>query len=81
MATFVILAGATAAGWYMQPLAARLRQAGHEVYTPTYTGLGERSHLLSRDIDLETHILDVLQVFRYEDLHDVILVARATAAW
>lgn len=77
MATFVLLAGATAAGWYMRPLATRLRRAGHEVYTPTYTGLGERSHLLTRDIDLETHILDVLQVFRYEDLHDVILVGKS----
>jgi len=77
MATFVVLAGATAAGWYMRPLATRLRRAGHEVYTPTYTGLGERSHLLTRDIDLETYILDVLQVFHYEDLHDVILVGKS----
>lgn len=77
MATFVVLAGATAAGWYLQPLATRLRRAGHEVYTPTYTGLGERSHLLTRDIDLETYILDVLQVFHYEDLHDVILVGKS----
>ncbi len=74
MATFAVLAGTTAAGWYLRPLATRLRRAGHEVYTPTYTGLGERSHLLTRDIDLESYIRDVLQVFHYEDLRDVILV-------
>lgn len=77
MATYIVLAGATAAGWYMQPLARRLRLAGHEVFTPSYTGLGERSHLLTRDIDLETYIRDVLQVFHYEDLHDVILVGKS----
>lgn len=68
MATYVILAGATAGGWYMKPVATRLRKFGHEVFTPTYTGLGERSHLLNREIDLETHILDVLQIFKYEAL-------------
>lgn len=77
MATYVILAGATAGGWYMKPVAERLRRKGHDVYTPTYTGLGERSHLLNPDIDLESHILDVLQVFKYEDLHDVILVGKS----
>ena len=74
MATYVILAGASAGGWCFKPLTSRLRQAGHDVFTPTFTGLGERSHLLNREIDLETHILDVLQVFKYEDLQDVILV-------
>lgn len=77
MAIYVILAGATAAGWYMRPVASRLQKAGHDVFTPTYTGLGERSHLLNPDIDLETHILDVLQVFNYEALNDVILVGKS----
>ena len=53
------------------------RAAGHEVYTPTYTGLGERSHLLSHDIDLNTHIEDVVMVLRYEDLSDVVLVGHS----
>jgi len=61
----------------MRPVASRLRRAGHDVFTPTYTGLGERSHLLNPEIDLETHILDVLQVFKYEDLHEVILVGKS----
>jgi pimeloyl-ACP methyl ester carboxylesterase len=77
MATYVLLPGAFAGGWYLKPLAMRLRRTGNDVYTFTYTGLGERSHLLTRDIDLDTHILDVLQMLRYEDLHDVILVGKS----
>ena len=77
MATYILLPGAFAGGWYLKPLATRLRRAGNDVYTFTYTGLGERSHLLTRDIDLDIHILDVLQMLRYEDLHDVILVGKS----
>lgn len=51
-----------------------LRAAGHEVYTPTFTGLGERVHLAHPDIDLHTHIEDILMVLHYEALHNVILV-------
>ncbi len=54
-----------------------LRAAGHEVYTPTLTGLGERSHLLSTDVDLDMHITDVTSVLHYEDLRDVILVGHS----
>jgi pimeloyl-ACP methyl ester carboxylesterase len=50
-----------------------LRQAGHEVYTPTLTGLGERAHLMSRSIDLGTHIQDIVGVIRCEELSDVVL--------
>ncbi len=74
MATYVILHGATAGGWIIGKVARRLRKTGHEVFTPTYTGLAERSHLLNREIGLDTHIQDVLNVFHYEDLNDVILV-------
>ena len=77
MATYVILHGGTTGGWYMGKVARRLRQAGHEVFTPTYTGLGERAHLLNREIDLDTHIQDILNVFHYEDLDDVILVGKS----
>ena len=48
--------------------------AGHEVYTPTLTGLGEREHLASRDVGLDTHITDIVNVLRFEDLWDVINV-------
>jgi pimeloyl-ACP methyl ester carboxylesterase len=50
-----------------------LRQAGHEVYTPTLTGLGERAHLMSRTIDLDTHVADIVGVIRWEELSDVVL--------
>ena len=77
MATYVLLHGGGMGGWtwkYMTPL---LRKAGHEVFTPTYTGFGERVHLLSKDIDGETHVADVVNVFKYEDLSDVILVGHS----
>jgi len=77
MATYVLLPGATTGGWFMKKVAMRVRNAGNEVFTPTYTGTGERSHLLSPEIDLETHILDALQVLKYEDLNDVILVGKS----
>jgi pimeloyl-ACP methyl ester carboxylesterase len=51
----------------------RLQEAGHKVFTPTLTGVGERSHLNSRDINLETHIADVVNLIRWEELEEVIL--------
>jgi len=56
-----------------------LRAAGHTVFTPTLTGLGERSHLLTRDVDLDTHITDIVQVLQYEDLQNVVLVGHSYA--
>jgi pimeloyl-ACP methyl ester carboxylesterase len=55
----------------------RLRKAGHEVYAPTLTGIGERKHLLSREIDLDTHIEDVIGVVENEDLLDIVLVGHS----
>ena len=72
-ATYVLVHG----GWCWQRVARRLRAAGHEVYTPTLTGLGERSHLISPDIDLDTHITDVVNVLLYEDLTNVILAGHS----
>jgi pimeloyl-ACP methyl ester carboxylesterase len=79
VATFVLVAGGAHGGWCWRKLVPLLRAAGHEVYTPTLTGLGERRHLLSPDIDLDTHINDVVGVLRYEDLYDVILVGHSYA--
>jgi pimeloyl-ACP methyl ester carboxylesterase len=58
----------------MRPL---LRERGHELFTPSYTGLGERSHLATPDVGLETHIQDILNVLFYEDLSDVILIGHS----
>jgi pimeloyl-ACP methyl ester carboxylesterase len=77
MATFVIAHGAWSAGWAWKKMHPLLGQAGHRLVTPTYTGLGERAHLAHPDIDLETHILDVANVLRVEDLEHVILVGHS----
>jgi pimeloyl-ACP methyl ester carboxylesterase len=66
-------------GWCWQKVAHLLRQSGHEAYTPTLTGLGERSHLATRESGLELHIQDILQVIEYEDLHNVVLVGHSYA--
>ncbi len=74
MATFVLVNGSTAGGWCWANVTPILRAAGHAVYTPTLTGLGERAHLLTPDVSLATHIEDIVNVLFYEDLRDVILV-------
>ena len=60
MATIVVCHGAWSAGWAWKKVRPLLRAAGHDVFTPTYTGLGERAHQVSRAINLDTHIADVL---------------------
>jgi pimeloyl-ACP methyl ester carboxylesterase len=77
MATFVLVHGACHGGWCWKRVAPLLRRAGHEVYTPTLTGLGERAHLLTRDVGLDTHIQDVVNVLEYEELDDAILVGHS----
>lgn len=77
MATYVLVHGGGHGGWCYQRVARLLRAAGHEVYTPTLTGLGERAHLVSSDTDLEMHIEDVVRVLRYEDLRDAIVVGHS----
>jgi pimeloyl-ACP methyl ester carboxylesterase len=77
MATYVLVHGGGHGGWCYQRVARLLRSSGHEVYTPTLSGLGERSNLLSPDIDLDLHVRDVAAVLHYEDLHDVILVGHS----
>lgn len=79
MATIVLVHGGTSGGWAWKPIASKLRGLSHEVYTPTLTGLGERVHLLNREIGLDTQITDIVNVLTYEDLHDVILVGHSVA--
>jgi pimeloyl-ACP methyl ester carboxylesterase len=74
---FVLVHGGRHGGWCWRRVAPLLRRAGHEVYTPTLTGLGERAHLLSPEIGLDTHIADVVGVFDYEDIEDAVLVAHS----
>lgn len=77
--TFVLVHGAWHGGWCWNAVATRLRAAGHRVYTPTQTGLGERRHLLSREITLDTFATDITNVIEFEDLHDVVLVGHSFA--
>ncbi len=74
---YVLVHGAWAGGWAFQRLAELIGQAGHLVYRPTLTGLGERVHLASPSIRLETHIQDIINVIEFEDLRQVILVGHS----
>jgi pimeloyl-ACP methyl ester carboxylesterase len=79
--TFVLVHGAWHGGWCWCRVADLLEHRGHRVFAPTLTGLGERSHLLSPDINLDTHIADVVNVLKWEDLKDVVLVAHSYGGW
>jgi pimeloyl-ACP methyl ester carboxylesterase len=81
MTTFVLVHGAWHGGWCWRRVADLLERRGHEVFAPTLTGLGERSHLMSGSINLDTHIADVVNVLTWEDLHDVVLVGHSYGAW
>jgi pimeloyl-ACP methyl ester carboxylesterase len=70
---FVLVHGAWHGGWCWRRVADRLQSGGHAVFTPTLTGLGERSHLMRAGIDLKTHITDVVNVMKWEQLTDVVL--------
>ncbi len=75
--TFVLVHGATAGGWEWKSTGKFLSDDGHTVYRATLTGLGERMHLNSTDIDLQTHINDVVNLILFEDLHDVVLTGHS----
>ena len=79
MSTFVLVPGFWLGGWAWRDVAAPLRAAGHTVYTPSLTGLGERVHLASPAVNLETHITDIVNLLHFEELHDVILLAHSGA--
>jgi pimeloyl-ACP methyl ester carboxylesterase len=76
-ATFILVHGAWHGAWCWQKLTPLLRARGHQVHTPTLTGLGERAHLLTPQVGLDTHVQDVAAVLEYEDLTDVILVGHS----
>ena len=77
MASIVLAHGAWSAAWAWKKMRPLFRAAGHEFFSPTYTGLGERAHLARPDIDLSTHINDVLAVLEFEDLKDVTLIGHS----
>src|SRR5215203_2216227 len=75
--TLVLVHGATAGGWEWKRTGQFLTDDGHTVYRATLTGLGEREHLNSADIDLNTHINDVVNLILFEDLHDIVLTGHS----
>jgi pimeloyl-ACP methyl ester carboxylesterase len=75
--TFLLVHGAWSGGWDYARVDASLRTKGDIVYRPTLTGLGERVHLSNENINLSTFITDIVNVIRYEDLHNVILVGHS----
>jgi pimeloyl-ACP methyl ester carboxylesterase len=77
MSDIVLIHGAFHGGWCWRDVAARLRGAGHAVFTPTLTGLGERSHLAGPGVDLDTHIADVVNAIEWEELDGVVLVGHS----
>lgn len=75
--TFLLVHGAWSGGWDYAQVETILRANNDKVYRPTLTGLGERVHLASPDINLTTFISDIVNVIKFEDLHDVILVGHS----
>ncbi len=78
-ATFVLVHGAWHGGWCYSRLARILRAKGHDVFTPTLSGLGERSNGYSPAINASTHVQDIVNVIDFEDLQDVVLVGHSYA--
>jgi pimeloyl-ACP methyl ester carboxylesterase len=81
MAAFVLVHGMFAGAWIWKKVSLLLRATRHEVYPVTLTGLGERAHLRFPDVDMNTHIQDIVGVLEYEDLNDVILVGHSLSGF
>jgi pimeloyl-ACP methyl ester carboxylesterase len=77
VSTYVLVHGAWHGGWCWRAVRDLLERAGHGVFAPSLTGLGERKHLARPETDLETHIQDVVGLLEMEDLRDVILVGHS----
>lgn len=79
MAVFVLVHGGFLGGWCWKKVKKILEAQGHEVYTPTLTGLGEREHLNSELVSIDLHIQDLKNHIFFENLHSVILVGHSYA--
>jgi pimeloyl-ACP methyl ester carboxylesterase len=75
--TFVVAHGAWSSGWAWKKMHPLMTARGHRLITPSYTGLGERVHLANANVDLDTHITDIVNVLFYEDLRDIVLVGHS----
>src|SRR5437588_1806897 len=79
--TFVLVHGAWHGGWCWRRVADLLEKEGHKVYAPSLTGCGDRAHLLSKDINLDTHIADIANLVQWEDLREICLVPHSYGGW
>lgn len=79
--TYVLVAGGWHGGWCWRRVVDLLTAHGHKVFAPTLTGIGERSHLLDEKVNLATHIADVVNVIKWEDLTDIVLVGHSYAGF
>jgi pimeloyl-ACP methyl ester carboxylesterase len=79
MSHFVLVHGGWRGGWIWKRVAQLLRKEGHDVYAPTLTGLADRNHLLHADINLSTHIRDIVSLIKFEELNDVVLCGHSYA--
>ena len=78
---FVLVHGTWHGGWCWRRVADALESKGHKVYAPSLTGLAERSHLLTKDVNLTTHVNDVANLVKWEDLKDTVLVGHSSAGF
>ena len=79
MSTFVLIPGAWLGSWVWKRVTPILEKKGHDAYAVTLTGMGDRVHLATKDIGIETAIQDVLNVIKYNDLEDLVLVGHSFA--
>jgi pimeloyl-ACP methyl ester carboxylesterase len=79
--TFVLVHGTWHGGWCWRRVADALEKKGHKVYTPSLTGVADRSHLLTREVNLTTHASDVANLIKWENLKDVVLVGHSSAGF
>jgi pimeloyl-ACP methyl ester carboxylesterase len=79
--TFVLIHGTWHGGWCWRRVSDLLERKGHKVYAPSLTGLADRSHLLTKEVNLTTHVNDVVNLVRWEDLKDIVLVGHSSAGF
>ena len=79
MLTFVLVPGAWLGGWVWKKVTPLLQEKGHRAYPVTLTGMGNRVHLASKDVGMETATQDVLSIIDYNDLEDIVLVGHSFA--
>ena len=79
--TFVLVHGTWHGGWCWRRVADALERKGHKVYAPSLTGVADRSHLMTRDVNLATHANDIANLVKWEDLKDIVLVGHSSAGF